>query len=174
MLNRVTFEQESRPSPRPSAASQPQAEPLPLDLRQWIRPEVLWTWIEEEIAHLNWDHPLVHAYLRNYPDLRAKVLLKLLVGGCATQVFATAELISRCRTDPYFVNACEGRVPFAHELRSFRRKNRRLVVKILGGVFCRAMQASGRLPTGSLERAMEDRANARLDMARHMDDGNDD
>lgn len=152
---------------------------LPLDLREWVAPATLEAWIEEEILGLDWHHPLVIEHLRLNPEFRPKVMLRLLSFGYATQTFSTREMVSRCHTEPAFASLCEGRVPFPHELTGFRRKNRRLLVKILAGVFSRALHF--RFPrmvagpnTADSTKTLEDRANARLDIARHMDIGDDD
>jgi hypothetical protein len=104
---------------------------------------------------------------------RPRNLLGLLSLAYATQVFSSEEIIRACRSQPVFWLACEGVVPFAHELRGFRRKNRPLLERILAGVFLRAVcqrfdLAPDLLPPG-LEADVRARAAERLDLARDLD-----
>ncbi len=91
----------------------------------------------------------------------------------ARQIFDSEGIARACRTEPMLQRLCRGSVPFAAELRSFRRTNRLVLEEILTGVFMRAVSerfdlAEGLLPT-ELKGDLQKLAAERLNIARHMD-----
>lgn len=146
---------------------------LPPDLRQLASPDKLRAWVEAETEKLNWGHPLVLEYLHQHPAYRPRNLLVVLALAYASQLFSTEEVIRACRTQPVFWLSCEGVIPFVHELRRFRRKNRALLERVLAGVFLHAVcqrfdLVPDMLPPG-LETDLRARAAERLDLARDLD-----
>jgi hypothetical protein len=145
---------------------------LPMDLSQWIAPEKLSAWVQEETEKLNPESPDAHEFLRMLPETRPKVLLSLLLYAYATQVFSSADIVEACRNHPIFRGLCHDTPAFPEELEHFRRKHRILLENILAEIFVRAVREKyvdiGKLPPG-LEYSIFARAVDRLDTARHMD-----
>ncbi len=146
---------------------------LPLDLSLWQDVCSISVWIQEEILRLDWHNPLVVEHLRQHPDYRPKAMLALLCLGYSVQVFSSADIVARCRTDRWFAVLCEGKVPFPEELTRFRRKNRVLIAELLTRLFRRLWihHSTGTAweGQGCDMKALRDMAMARLDIARHMD-----
>jgi hypothetical protein len=145
---------------------------LPPDLSQWVAPERLAAWIQEEIEKLDAARPEVQEFLRMLPECRPKVILSLMLYAYATQVFSSEDLVEACHKQPIFTALCAGKPPFPEELEHFRRKHRVLLENILAEIFARAVREKyvdvGKLPPG-LEYSIFAQAVDRLDTARHMD-----
>jgi hypothetical protein len=143
------------------------------DLSEWVPPSRLTDWIEQEIKRLNWDIPHFSESSSQRLDDQPKMLLALLSFAYATRVFCLEEIAGRCYSDAMFRLLCEGRVPFVQELSNFRRRNRRLLERILAGVFLQAIRDKFDLDavwlSPELMQDLSDHAKARLDLARHMD-----
>jgi hypothetical protein len=143
------------------------------DLSEWVPPYRLKGWIEQEIEKLNWDIPHTSKSSCQHLDDQPRMLLALLSFAYATRVFCLEEIAGRCYSDGMFRLICEGSVPFVHELSNFRRRNRRLLERILTGVFLQAIRDKFDLDavwlSTELAQDLSDHAKARLDLARHMD-----
>ncbi len=143
------------------------------DLSEWVPPSKLRDWIEQEIERLNWDIPHTWESSCQHLDPQPRMLLALLSFAYATRVFCLEEIAGRCYSDAMFRLICEGSVPFVHELSNFRRRNRHLLERVLGGVFRQAIRDKFDLDavwlSTELAQDLSDHAKARLDLARHMD-----
>jgi hypothetical protein len=146
---------------------------IPADLREWIAPSMILAWVEEEVASLNWDHPQVAEHLRLHRDDNPRTWLVLLAYSYATGTLLHDQIIRACRLVPEYRCACGGQVPFTHELRFFRRTNRRLIEYVLAGVFLRALQtvshSAASMPLVDLTPKLRSTAADRINLARHMD-----
>jgi hypothetical protein len=143
------------------------------DLSEWVPPSRLKGWIEQEIERLNLDIPRIPEASWEGLDDQSRILLAVLSFAYATRVFCLEEIAERCFSDALFRLICEGSVPFVHELSNFRRRNRRLLERILAGVFLQAIRAKFDLDviwlSPELVQDLSNHAKARLDVARHMD-----
>jgi hypothetical protein len=143
------------------------------DLSEWVSPARLKVWIEQEIERLNGDSSRIAESLWQRLDVQPKMLLALLSFAYATRVFCPEDIVERCYSDAMFRLICEGSVPFVQELSNFRRRNRRLLERILVGVFLQAIRDKFDLDviwlSPELLHDLNGHAKVRLDLARHMD-----
>ncbi|HWI57036.1 MAG TPA: transposase, partial [Bacillota bacterium] len=139
---------------------------LPLDLREWITPETLAAWVQEEIAKLNWTHPEVQRRLSEHPDYQPQTMLRLLTLAYATGAFSSQEIVRKCHTESLLQSLCQGGPPFAQELKCFRHKNRGLLGAVLHRVSTRALREKLHLTPDplvpELERLVADNTMERL------------
>lgn len=160
-------------SVEPRAEQQPGTIHIPADLRDWVSPATLKEWVDLEIAKLNWQHPGVAEYIRAHTGQHPRSMLALLAFAYAGAVFGSEEIVQACRGNRLPPSNGSMDVPFAQELRNFRRSNRRLLEEVLSGVFLKAITARLNLdpnrPSTELLQDLRDRAMERLDIARHMD-----
>lgn len=146
---------------------------LPPDLREWVDEATLLVWVEQEVLRLAWQNHLVQKYLTEHPDCRPKAVLSVLVFAYCAAVFDGESVVRLCRTEAPFKALCEGAAPFAHELTTFRRRNRAVIEKVLAGVLLGAVAfrfgLDQRVVPVELDEDLHERACERLDIARHMD-----
>lgn len=145
---------------------------LPWNLGEWIAPATLRTWVDEEIATLDWGNPAVVEFLRQRPRYEPRKLLHLVTQAYLTGTFEAEEIQSRCHTDAEFRHITgELWRPAASEISRFRRENRGLVKWVLAQIMRRALRThlgDVPLPAG-LKRRILDAAVSRMDYARQMD-----
>jgi hypothetical protein len=145
----------------------------PLDIREWIGPWLLASWIEEEADRLGRIEANVADFLRQSSDNAPGRVLRLLTFAYASRVFESDEIIQKCFSDAAFRGMCDGEPPSAQELRCFRRNHRVLLERSLSRILLRAVRQRFGLdfaiPQPELEADMLDRATERLNIARHMD-----
>lgn len=143
------------------------------NLSEWVPPARLKVWIEQEIERLDLDIPRISGSSWQHLDVQPKMLLALLSFAYATRVFCPEDIVERCSSDVMFRLISEGNVPFVQELSNFRRRNRRLLERILTGVFLQAIRDKFDLDviwlSTELLQDLSEHAKARLDLARHMD-----
>jgi len=146
---------------------------LPEDLRELVGTELLARWIQEELAELNWDHPLLADIMRRRPDYHPKELLSVLAFACATGLRGAEQITQACGGEEPYKQLCGGNVPIWQELRSFRWVNRELVALVVQRLLVRALSRKlGRNPLfvpPEIDREMRDRAFARVDLALRFD-----
>lgn len=146
---------------------------LPADLGTWVWSGTLHEWIRAETDKLSWSHPQVEGYLRRHPSYPPRKMLTLLSLAYACGVFSSGEVVRFCRSDAIFQAVCQGQVPFAHEVQSFRRHNRALLERVLSHVLLQAYRHRFNLAPDplsfGLEAAAHTRAVERIDLARHLD-----
>jgi hypothetical protein len=145
------------------------------DVSEWVPPFRLKGWIEQEIGNLDWDSPQTSGSLRRPLDHQPKMLLSLLSFAYARGVFGHEEIAARCDSDAMFRVICEGKVPVVQDLSNFRRRNRLLLERILAGVFLQAVRDKFELDAAwlspELAQDLSDQATHRLNLARHMNNG---
>jgi len=145
----------------------------PWDLRDWVAPELLATWVLAEIDRLAWAHPELKASLRTHPDYRPEALLAMLTYAYLTAVYAAEDIIEQCYTDGTLRQICGGDPPPATVLRAFRRANRGLIRWCLEQVLKRILLQRFGLHQGQLpaewRRCVEAAAASRLELARYLD-----
>ena len=145
---------------------------LPGDLREWVEPRTLLSWVEEEVHKLDWNNPVILEYLEHHPDYRPKSMLSILCFAYACEMLGGEEIVRACRSNEALRLLAEG-APFEMELRKFRRNNRELLERVLTQIFLRAAAARfGFDPHNcphELEFDLAACAQERLDTARHID-----
>lgn len=146
---------------------------IPLDLSEWCDKRLLLAWIQEEVETLDWSKPDLVAYLDRHPAFQPKTMLGLLSFAYATSVFESEEIVRQCYADEFFRSLSPKPAPSALELGRFRRENRGLLKWLLTHLLRRAFKekfAMGeRLLPAGLRQYLVETANARLDIARHVD-----
>lgn len=145
----------------------------PWDLREWVAPDRLLSWVKEEVGALDWQNPKLVAYLRAHREYRPQVMLNLLTYGYATGTYGSEDIAEQCYADKPFQQICEKYPPAPTAVMAFRRENRGLLRWCLSRVLRRALTEKyalddGFLPPG-LRKCIADAAVTRLDMARHLD-----
>ena len=166
----------NRPGPAPTFQSrlwERVSVELPANLRLWFCDSTVICWIRQELEKQGGAQRQPGRAQRQSADDDATNLLSVLAFGYASLVFASDEIANACRCDPAFWQLCHGHAPFAHELRSFRRHNRRFIESLLTVIFARAIThkfglMSALLPA-ELQEDLRRHASERLDLARHMD-----
>ena len=91
----------------------------------------------------------------------------------ATGRFNSQEIAEAAWSDAMLRAICDGRAPFAQELRTFRRHNRSVLEPVLAGVFVRALTSRLNLDlspfSSEIERDLRDHAAKLLEIAWQMD-----
>lgn len=147
---------------------------LPWNLQEWCDAAALRSWVEEELASLDWENPEIVRHLQQRPGYEPRKLLGLLTYAYSTAVYESEEIRHRCQAEPeseYQALAGPRWRPQARELSRFRRENRGLLKWALVQISKRALRAhlaELMLPAG-LKRRLVDSVVARLDYARQMD-----
>jgi hypothetical protein len=159
------------PQARPTETPRLPTWALPPDLRLWVSPDTLISWIREAVSGLDWAHPLVTRYLQNNPDFRPRAMLEFLAYAYATRVSGSEEILASCRCEPALMLLCEGNPPFRQEIIAFRRGNRKVLERVLSELYRRAIAVyhPGARSHLLLNAAAEKAAIDRLNCARHMD-----
>jgi len=126
---------------------------VPWNIAEWVDTQTVRAWVEEEIATLDWRNPELLTFLRENPNLRARVLL--------------------CATEPALREMCGDNLPSTRMLERFRRENRGILKWVLVQILKRGLRTrynlnTSMLPAG-LRQYLVDLATERLDVARHMD-----
>jgi hypothetical protein len=145
---------------------------VPLNLSEWVEPELLAHWIGEALDGLDTGKPEVQELLRQTPESRPKAMLAVLMFAYSTQVYISEEIFRACHEDAMLHALCDGKPPFPEELEHCRRKHRVLLQDLLAQLLVRAVREKfvemGQIPPG-LQHSLLGRAADRLDTARHMD-----
>jgi len=142
---------------------------LPVDLVGQTEVGALLGWVDKEVTKFCEGDGASRVQIASAPGRRE--LLSVLTFAYARGVFASDDIMHRCRTDLAFRLLCHDVPPFAQELTSFRRRNRTSLVAVLAGVLSRLAKNafSGITPSPTWERQLISQATARLNMARHLD-----
>ena len=146
---------------------------VPWNIAEWVDTQTVRAWVEEEIATLDWTSPGLLAFLRENPNLRARVLLTVLGYAYCTGVYDSEEVSGLCATEPALRAICEDNLPSTRMLERFRRENRGILKWVLVQILKRGLRTrynlnTSMLPAG-LKQYLVDLATERLDVARHMD-----
>jgi hypothetical protein len=149
----------------------------PADPCEKADPCLIKMWIEQEIQALDWNAPQTACYTEPGSEHRPEVMLCLLCFAYATGLFGSEVIARACWSNTLLGTICGGRAPSAQEVRSFRRRNRCILQRILANVFMQA--ALSQFPTDrhsvspALEQDLHNRAAHRLDLAWQMDTDDD-
>jgi hypothetical protein len=146
---------------------------VPWNIAEWVDNQTVRAWVEEEIATLDWKNPELLAFLRENPNLRARVLLTVLGYAYCTGVYDSEEVSGLCATEPTLRAICGDQLPSARILDRFRRENRGILKWVLVQILKRGLRTrynlnTSLLPAG-LRQYLVELATERLDVARHMD-----
>lgn len=146
---------------------------LPTDLREWVSPWQIRTWIEQELSRLDWSDPLLAQRRQPHLECQPRAMLRLLSFAYATGLFSSREIVEEAWSDATLRGICDGQSPLAQEVRAFRRYNRSVLKLVLAGVFMRAVITRLSLDAGRLsseiEQELRDRAAERLEIAWQTD-----
>ncbi len=147
----------------------------PTDLRDWFSASTLLGWVEREVERLTSEPGPRFASNDTQSEDERAAMLTILTLALASRLFASDDIARACRSEPIFRRVCRGNPPFPHELSRFRRQNRQSLERIVAGVFSRAIQRRFDLeeasPPAELQEDLRQYAAERLDLARHMDIG---
>jgi len=145
---------------------------VPLNLREWIPPDVLADWVVEALDRLDPRQIEVAELLRQPAESRPKEIIAVMMFAYSTQIYGSEEIFRACHSDPVLHSLCEGKPPFPEELEHCRRKHRVLLQELLTQLLIRAVREKfvdlGKVPPG-LQHSLLGGALDRLDTARHMD-----
>lgn len=126
---------------------------LPLDLGEWVTPEVLVRWVEMLVGSLDWKNPELLDLLRRNPAFRPRPLLSLLLHAYALGQFSSAEIVEGCYRDPQLGRWFDGSAPAVKTLSLFRRQNRGLIRWGLMELLKRSFRQKYELGEGCCRRA---------------------
>ncbi len=145
---------------------------LPLDLREWVSEEVLTEWIDEAVEAFDWNQAELRQQLRERPDYRPKLMLRLLAFAYTSGRLETADILHGCLCDPAMRTLSEEEPPTPEQIVQFTNECRAQLKWVLLHVLTRAALRylktnSKTLPPG-WRRWAEDNAFVRVQLARHM------
>ncbi len=150
---------------------------LSTDLRDWFPTSTLVGWVEQEVKRLTPDRGSQACSDNPLLVNERAAMFSVLALGLASRLFTSEEITQACRTEPVFQRLCGGKAPFPHELSRFRRQNRQVLERLLAAVFGQAIRRRFYLAieslTPELQEDLRQYAAERLDLARHMDIGQD-
>jgi len=137
---------------------------VPQDICDWVAPETLHSWVEEELQHLR--GPVAAGG-------KQITLAAVAAFAYARWVFPSKDIHGLCRTDALYSSLC-GRGDFSWEdIMAARHKERGLLISLLVRLLARAVAEKYRLAASSMDPALKRRlhesAVERLDIAITMD-----
>jgi hypothetical protein len=141
------------------------------ELRGWIDPFVLASWVENEADGLG---PLTSAArVDEKAECDPGIILSVLAYSYALGIFSSEEIVRNCRTNSALRTLAGGKFLFRQELTRFRRRHRALLTELVARVFIRAVSEWFGLEAGKiapyLDTHLRRLAIERLDIARHLD-----
>jgi hypothetical protein len=141
------------------------------ELRGWVDPFVLASWVEKEADGLG---PLTRvATVDEKAECDPGIILSVLAYSYALGVFSSEEIVRNCRTNSAVRALAGGKFLFRQELTRFRRRHRALLTELVARVFIRAVSEWFGLEVGRiapyLDTHLRRLAIERLDIARHLD-----
>jgi hypothetical protein len=144
---------------------------VPLNLTDWLAPEILAGWINEAVDRLHSSNPEAPVRLNPPAEQPSGLLLRVLLFAYCTQNYANHDIVCACHTEPQLRDWCRDRVPFADEFEQFRRRNHLSLGAMLGELLIRAVREkfiqAGQLPAG-LQHVLMGRAADRVEAAHQM------
>jgi hypothetical protein len=151
------------------AATSTEAIKLPADLRDWINPYTLLTWIEEELTTGYESEPDSGPGRTRRPG----TLLGVLCFAYACEILSSEEIVHATRTNVVLRLLAQEESYFEWDVFQFRRKHRSTILWLLAGVFARAIawkeDVSVRNLSSEVLQNVIAQARERLDTARHLD-----
>jgi hypothetical protein len=146
---------------------------IPLNVADWIDPDLLKAWVVEEVETLDWANPELQKYLKAHPDFRPKDLLCLLIFSYATGLLESEDIVGALQRQEGLRDLWKGPEPTAKQIGKFRRENRALLKWGLVQILKRAVQHKFQLADirflSGLRQGLVDSVVERLDLSRHMD-----
>ena len=144
---------------------------LVAELRGWVDPFVLASWVEKEADGLG---PLTRvATIDEKAECEPGIILSVLAYSYALGVFSSEEIVRNCRTNSALSTLAGGKFLFRQELTRFRRRHRTLLTELVARVFIRAVSEWFGLDARKIEPYLDTHlrrlAIERLDIARHLD-----
>jgi len=142
------------------------------ELRGWVDPFVLASWVDKETERLV---PLTRfaEAIDEKPECDPGIILSVLAYSYALGVFSSEEIVRHCRTNSALRTLAGGKFLFRQELTRFRRRHRALLTELVARVFIRAISEWFGLDAGRiapyLDTHLRRLAIERLDIARHLD-----
>lgn len=141
------------------------------ELRGWVDPFVLASWVEKEADGLG---PLARvATIDEKAECDLGIILSILAYSYALGVFSSEEIVRNCRTNSALSTLAGGKFLFRQELTHFRRRHRALLTELVARVFIRAVSEWFGLGAAKiapyLDAHLRRLAVERLDIARHLD-----
>ncbi len=137
---------------------------FPLDICEWVAPETLRSWLEEDLPHLSGAGGLTSLHKR---------LLAILAFAYARGIFASAEILALCESDPFFSSLQQG-VDFSlGDMLDVRHADRGSLVSLTVRLLARAVGerfgvAAAALEPG-LKKRLQENAVERVDNAIILD-----
>jgi hypothetical protein len=132
--------------------------PVPLNLCDWVSPEMLCAWVKESLQSLDPTLPEVEHFLRSSEKQSAQHIFQVLLFAYSTERYSHDEIVQACHLDPFLRELCGEKVPFADELEHFSHRNVLLLERALGNLLVRAaLLKFGQLPAG-FRYSLHDRA----------------
>jgi hypothetical protein len=142
------------------------------DLRCWVDPFVLASWVEKEAEGLS-ALTRLEATVDEKAECDPAIILSVLAYSYALGVFSSEEIVRNCRTNSAFSALSGGKFLFRQELTRFRRRHRTLLTELVARVFIRAVSEWFGLDAAQiapyLDTYLRRLAIERLDIARHLD-----
>ena len=144
----------------------------PMDSADRVDSAILLDCVAEEVSHFYESGEV--ANFKAAPNQRE--LLGVLTFAYARRLYASEEIAHLCQSDAGYRRLCNGHLPFADELVSFRRHHRPLLITVLANVIMRTSRMDSRetqpATAAAFKRQLLCQATERLDTARHLDTGN--
>jgi hypothetical protein len=142
------------------------------ELRGWIDPFVLASWVDKELEELR-SLTKVEATVDEKTECDPGVILSVLAYSYAMGVFSSEEIVRNCRTNSALGTLAGGKFLFRQELTRFRRRHRALLTELVARVFIRAVSEWFGLDVAAIAPYVDTHlrrlAIERLDIARHLD-----
>jgi hypothetical protein len=142
------------------------------ELRSWADPFALASWVESEAEALSYHSGMEEGFDQK-SECNPGIILGVLGYSYAIGIFSSEEIVRHCRTNDAFGALAGGKFLFRQELTRFRRRNRPLLIELIGRVFVRAVSewyGLGRTEVAPyIESYLRRMAIERLDIARHLD-----
>jgi transposase len=146
---------------------------VPWDLSDWADKDELLTWIDQNIAELDWANVELTEMLQTNPRFQPRFFLTLLTYAYALGICESEEIASLYYRDVNLRRLFSGQEPAASDLSKFRRENRGLLkwslTELFKQIVRRKFELGQALMPAGLRRYLLDVATARLDIARNMD-----
>jgi len=122
---------------------------------------------------LAWNDFLPAEHVKEGVAARHRAMVCLLSFAYATGLFSSQELAEASLSEPILLAICGGQPPFARDVRTFRRRNRSILERVLTGVFRRAvirqLALFGNPLSSEIEPVLSCHAAERIETARQID-----
>jgi hypothetical protein len=142
------------------------------ELRNWADRFALASWVETEAEALSYSVGM-EEWFDEKTESNPGIILSVLGYSYTIGIFSSEEIVRQCRTNDAFSALSDGNFLFRQELTRFRRRNRRLLIELIGRVFVRVVSEwyglGGTEVAPYIVSYLRRMAIDRLDIARHLD-----